>query len=338
MTNNSHTYTDIDTKTGRYSIHAYDDSSTFYDSLKADVRLGFSSTPKTLPPKYFYDARGSGLFDEITRLPEYYLTRTELDLISTAASDILGRLQPTEIVELGSGSSTKFRALLDAARYEASYLRYVPVDINAYTMIMSAQTLARDYPFLEVYGVAADIENKLSVLSYSKGRRLIMFLGSTIGNFHPQQRHNLLQQVRSALGPSDRFLLGLDLVKDANVLEAAYNDSAGVTAEFNRNILSVINRELDGDFQPQSFQHRAFYNWDASRVEMRLIATERQIAHIGKLGLDVEVAKNENIWTDSCYKFTRESATSILESSRLSLEEWYTDSAGSFALALASRG
>ena len=303
-------------------------------ALVRDVRAGLGGRPKTLPPKYFYDARGSALFERITRLPEYYLTRAELALLDTHAAEIMARSAPRELVELGAGSATKARRLLAAASRREAVLRYVPVDIDAGAIAAAARALEGDFPDLDVHGVVGDFEQHLAHVPSPSARRLVVFFGSTIGNLDPAARRAFLRAVHRLVGPDDRFLLGLDLVKDRRTLEAAYADAAGVTAEFNRNILRVVNRGLDGDFVPGAFGHRARYDEAASRVEMHLVAGSRQAACLRQLGVTVEIARDESIWTESSYKFTRHSAQATLRECGFSIERWYSD--GDFALVLAA--
>lgn len=312
------------------------DEATRREALARDVRAGLGGRPKTLPPKYFYDARGSALFERITRLPEYYLTRTELALLGAYAGDIMARSAARELVELGAGSAAKARQLLAAAPRGAGVLAYAPMDIDAGTIAATARALEDDFPDLDVHGIVGDFEQHLAHVPPAVGRRLVAFFGSTIGNLEPAPCRTFLDGVRRLLGADDRFLLGLDLVKDHRVLLAAYDDRAGVTAEFNRNILRVVNREVDGDFVPEAFRHRAYYAAAASRIEMHLVARSRQVARLRDIDLTVEVEPDEGIWTESAYKYTRESAGALLAASGLRIERWYSD--GAFALVLAAPG
>jgi L-histidine Nalpha-methyltransferase len=318
-----------------YVVDVHSDEFTFAKALAADALHGLTSVPKSLPPKYFYDAVGSALFDRITELPEYYLTRAEDAILAARAPELMREISPDDIVELGAGYATKSRRLLDARPDASRPLRYVPVDVDAGTMATAAERLLRDYAGLEVHGVVGDFERHLVHVPPPRGRRLVVFLGSTIGNLHPPARHELLTQVRGLMRPGDRFLLGIDLVKDRAVIEAAYDDAAGVTADFNRNVLDVLNRVLDGDFRPAAFRHHAFFDAATSRVEMHLVARTRQTARLAALGLTVDVAAGESIWTESSYKFTRAAVTAMLEDAGLGLAAWYTDADERFALALA---
>lgn len=320
----------------RYRADAYTNEADRRRTLEADVRRGLTSVPMSLPPKYFYDATGSKLFEEITELPEYYLTRTEAALLEELAPRLMHALAPQDIVELGAGSATKTRRLLDARNGLRQSIRYVPIDIDEVTMQATATRLLADYPFLQVRALVGDFERHLEHVPAPTGRRLVLFLGSTIGNLDPPARHRLLTDVRALLDHGDRFLIGLDLVKDVKVLEAAYDDASGVTREFNRNILHVVNREVDADFNPAAFRHVAFFNEAASRVEMHLVPDSAQDVHLRRLGLTVRVSPDESIWTESCYKFSRGSAQSMLEEAGLRLDAWHTDPDNYFALALAA--
>jgi L-histidine N-alpha-methyltransferase len=305
-------------------------------ALADDVRRGLTARPKTLPPKYFYDARGSALFDRITRLPEYYLTRAETAILRRRVPALVTRLAPDDIVEIGAGTGDKVRLLLDA-RASNGRVRYVPVDVDADTMTAAAHALLARYDFLDVHGVVGDFEHHLRLLPAARERRLVLFLGSTIGNLDPAPRARFLATVRGLLGADGRFVLGLDLVKAPRVLEAAYDDRAGVTAEFNRNVLHVVNRALRADFVPDAFRHLARYDADAARIEMHLVAASPQRVTVRDLGLRVTIAADEGIWTESSYKFTRASAEAMLGAAGLVIEEWHTDARERFALVVAVR-
>jgi L-histidine N-alpha-methyltransferase len=310
------------------------DENMMAQGLIRDARDGLCGQPKRLPPKYFYDAAGAALFERITQLPEYYLTRAERALLAAHGREIMADLTPQELVELGAGSVAKVRRLLGAAPVGASVLRYVPLDIDAGTIAAAGRELESDYPDLNVHGIVGDFQQHLGHVPGSFGRRLVVFFGSTIGNLDPEPRRQLLDGVRGLLSADDRFLLGLDLVKERRVLEAAYDDRAGVTAAFNRNILRVVNRGLGGDFVPEAFRHHARYDADASRIEMHLVPAQHQTAYLRDVDLTVEVAAGESIWTESSYKFTRETVEAMLIASGLGLDRWYSD--GQFSLALAA--
>jgi L-histidine N-alpha-methyltransferase len=319
----------------RYRVDVHADAHTRLKAMAADVLRGLGARPRSLPPKYFYDAAGSRLFDEITRLPEYYLTRVEDALLDTLAPALMRTLAPRDVVELGSGFSVKTRRLLDARG--GGPLRYTPVDVDETTVAASATRLLATDAALEVHAVIGDFERHLVHVPAPSGRRLVLFLGSTIGNLDPAERLALLAQVRGLLRRGDRLLLGVDLVKDTAVLEAAYNDAAGVTAAFNRNILSVVNRSLGADFRPEMFRHHARYNTTAQRIEMHLVSDSAQRVHVRNLGLTVDLEPGETIWTESSYKFTRASARAMLTEAGLRLDGWHTDGGERFALAVAAR-
>jgi L-histidine N-alpha-methyltransferase len=319
----------------RVVVDVWLDAQTRRRMLAADVARGLTSAPRTLPPKYFYDARGSALFDEITRLPEYYVTRAETSILATRAAGLMAHLAPEEIVEIGAGSGAKLRMLLDA-RARNGRLRYVPVDVDGETMTEAARALTERYPFLDVHGVVGDFERDLLRVPPAAGRRVVMFLGSTIGNLDPPARQAFLSGVRTMLGADDRFVLGVDLVKDRQVLEAAYDDAAGVTREFNRNVLRVVNGALGADFVPEAFRHLALWNARDARIEMHLIPEIPQTVSIHALRLRLTLHPDETIWTESSYKFTRESAGAMLAAAGLRPEAWITDSGDRFALIVAA--
>jgi L-histidine Nalpha-methyltransferase len=314
-----------------YRADVHVDRLGLHDALADDVRRGLRDRPKSLPPKYFYDAVGSALFERITRLPEYYLTRAEHALLDAHARGILREARPEEIVELGAGSPAKFRRLL-AAMNGTPVRRYVPIDVDGGMLEESARALLRDHPDLDIHAVVGDFERHLDRVPPATGRRLIAFLGSTIGNLDVAARQRLLVGLRRLLGDGDRLLLGMDLVKNLAALQAAYDDAEGVTAEFNRNILRVVNRELRANFRPEAFRHVARWNDADSRVEMHLAADDRQTATVEDLDMAVAVEPGETIWTESSHKFTRLSARTMLEAAGLALVSWHTD--GTYALAV----
>jgi L-histidine N-alpha-methyltransferase len=307
--------------------------------LADDVLDGLTRPFKELPPKHFYDARGSELFEQICRLPEYYPTRVERQILKRHAGEIVALSGAGELVELGSGSPTKARILLDAMADRDTLRRYVPVDVSERAVRASAGALAREYPELRVHGLVADFERHLHSVPIADGcPRIVALLGGTIGNFPPGSRRRLLRRIGSLLGEQDRLLLGVDLVKDPRVIEAAYNDSRGVTAAFNRNVLAVINRELDADFDLAAFNHVAFFDRRHEWVEMRLRSTRPQTVHVRALGLEVEFAAGEDLRTEISAKFTRARLEADFRSAGLALECWYTDGQRRFALSLARHG
>ncbi|HSL49803.1 MAG TPA: L-histidine N(alpha)-methyltransferase [Candidatus Deferrimicrobiaceae bacterium] len=321
----------------RYRLDIHTDERARQERLEADVRRGLTARQKSLPPKYFYDRAGSLLFERITELPEYYPTRTESALLAEIVPESIGAFLPDDIVEIGAGSSEKTRRILDAASAGGRDVRYVPLDVDRLTLEATAAGLLRDYPRLSVHAVVGDFERDLAHVPPPRGRRLALFLGSTIGNLDAPERRRLLAGLRGILPDrGDRLLLGVDLVKDVKLLEAAYDDAAGVTREFNRNILRVINRAVDGDFQPEAFRHRAFYNETASRIEMHLVADAAQTVKLGRLGLTLRFRPGEDIWTESSYKFTRAGVEAMLAGAGLDLVQWHVDPANYFALALAA--
>ncbi|MFN2557512.1 MAG: L-histidine N(alpha)-methyltransferase [Nitriliruptorales bacterium] len=305
--------------------------------LAEDALAGLTAARKSLPPKYFYDNRGSALFEQITGLPEYYLTRCETAILEGHADSIVAEVAPIELVELGSGSSRKTRLLLEAMHRREPHQpqRYLPLDVSEAALRDAAATLARDYPRLEVEAVVCDFQRDLWVPP-RRGKRLIAFLGSTIGNLERDERAIFLKRVASLLAPDDRFLLGLDLVKDAAVLEAAYDDAAGVTAAFNRNLLAVLNRELGGDLPFDAFQHVARYDRERACVDMLLRATREVVARFPELALTVHFAPGEEFHTEVSCKFTRSQISQELTTAGLALERWLTDPEDRFALALAA--
>jgi L-histidine N-alpha-methyltransferase len=303
--------------------------------LAEDVRRGLTRIPKELPPKYFYDANGSVLFDQICELPEYYLSRTERGLLTQIAGEVVASIRPTTLVEFGSGSGRKTRILLDAMARRELLDCYVPIDLNEDVLRESARILGENYPGLHVHPVIGDFEQPVEILP-TGGPRLVAFLGSTIGNLTPDGAVAFLRNVARLLAPEDRFLLGTDLIKDVRVLEQAYNDAAGVTAAFNRNILSVINTYLDGHFEPSRFEHLAFYNKEDSRIEMHLVAREAHQVSIDAIDLTVEFARGESIRTEISCKYTRAMVEAMLTEAGLRLLRWDADKNRLFALSLST--
>jgi L-histidine Nalpha-methyltransferase len=303
-------------------------------SLAADVRAGLTATPKTLPPKWFYDARGSDLFEQITRLDEYYPTRAEREVLATRAPDIARSTDAHTLVELGSGSSEKTRLLLDALRDKGSLRQIVTLDVSETALREAADALRTEYPDAQVHGVVGDFTEHLSLLP-GESPKLVAFLGGTIGNLLPAERAKFLSAVRDDLRPGDWFLLGTDLVKDEQTLVRAYDDAAGLTAEFNRNVLHVLNRELHADFDPAAFEHVARWNADEERIEMRLRATRAMRVHLPVLELDVAFEAGEELLTEVSTKFRGDGVATELAAAGFTLREWWTDSEGRFAVSLA---
>jgi L-histidine N-alpha-methyltransferase len=302
-------------------------------ALAADVLRGLTATHKWLPPKWFYDDAGSALFGQITRLQEYYPTRREREVLATHASDIAAQTQAGMLVELGAGSAEKTRVLLDALLLEGTLEHFVPVDVSDSALIEAATAVAQEYPGLEVHGVVADFEAHLELLP-TGDRRLVAFLGGTIGNFEPAPRADFLSRVAESLRPGDSFLLGTDLVKDPDRLVRAYDDAAGVTARFNLNVLAVVNRELGADFDLSAFSHVAVWNAEEHWIEMRLRSDRAQTVHVKALDLDVSFAAGEMMRTEISAKFTRARVEREFAAAGLRLASWWTDRAGDFAVSL----
>jgi L-histidine N-alpha-methyltransferase len=302
-------------------------------SLEEDARRGLTATPKDIPPKWFYDERGSELFDEITRLPEYYPTRAERSILDARAPDIARATDADTLVELGSGTSEKTRILLDALREAGTLQRFMPFDVSKQTLHDAAAAIEGDYPGLDVHPVVGDFDNDLDLIP-RRGRRVVAFLGGTIGNLLPSDRSRFLADIAHGLQPGDHFLLGTDLVKDTRRLEAAYNDSRGITAEFNKNVLHVMNRELGADFDVEQFDHVAVFVPSEEWIEMRLRSRIDQRVHVEVLALDVGFAAGEEMRTEVSAKFRRAGVERELSAAGLELVRWWTDAAGDFALSL----
>jgi L-histidine N-alpha-methyltransferase len=299
-------------------------------ALRADVLAGLSSTPKSLPPKWFYDARGSELFEEITGLPEYYPTRAEREILVDRAGEIAAATGARTLVELGSGSSEKTRHLLDAL---TGLDAYVPVDVSESALTQAGQAIVAERPGLRVHALIADFTGGLA-LPQAPGPRLVAFLGGTIGNLLPVERAAFLASVRALLSPGDALLLGTDLVKDEKVLVEAYDDAAGVTAAFNKNVLTVIDRELGADFDPGAFDHVALWDADNEWIEMRLRSRTAQTVKVPALDLAVDFAAGEEMRTEVSAKFRRDGVRAELSAAGLELAHWWTDGQDRFALSL----
>lgn len=305
-----------------------------HDDLVADVRAGLGSNPKTLPPRWFYDERGSALFDRITDLPEYYQTRTEAAILQVSAGAIAAAVPAENLVELGAGTCTKSRIVLDALRARGTLQAFTPFDVSEEVLRGAATALLDAYPGMSVYAMVGDFADHLGYIP-RLGRRLVAFLGSTIGNLDAEQRRRFLADVRGLLAPTDAFLCGLDLVKDPAVLVAAYDDSAGVTADFNRNVLRVIDRELGADFDPDAFEHVARYDTGLDRIEMHLRSRAVQTVTIPGADMQVRFEAGETVRTEISCKFTRALAEELLDGASMRGVGWYTDPEQRFALVLA---
>ena len=305
-----------------------------YQALRRDVLDGLAASPKSLPPKWFYDSVGSDLFDQITRLPEYYPTRAEAEILRARSAEIASVAGADTLVELGSGTSEKTRTLLRALDDGGTLRRFVPFDVDASMLSAAATAIQREYPDIEIAAVCGDFEEHLSEIP-DGGRRLFVFLGSTIGNLTVDPRAEFLAALASVMRPGDSLLLGTDLVKDTGRLVAAYDDAAGVTAQFNRNVLAVINRELDADFDVDAYRHVARWNADDERMEMWLRAESAQRVRIAALDLTVEFAAGEEILTEVSCKFRADAVADELARAGLRPTRWWTDNAGDFGLSLA---
>jgi L-histidine N-alpha-methyltransferase len=305
-------------------------------TMARDVRDGLSADPKELAPKYFYDERGSQLFEQITELPEYYPTRAERSILAERAEEIIDAAgAPRTLIELGSGSASKTRHLLSAMRDAGCLGTYVPVDISEEITHETAESLVQEYPGLAVRGLVCDFEHHLERIPDGEGGRLVAFLGGTIGNLYPDARRDFLARLAALLGPDDRILLGTDLVKGRGRLEAAYDDSSGVTAEFNKNVLSVLNRELGADFDLDAFEHVARYDAEEARMDIRLRSLAAQTIRLEGLDLEVSFVAGEEMRTEISSKFTYERLTQVYAESGLAISGWFTDVDCDYALSLA---
>lgn len=302
-------------------------------ALETDVHTGLTAEPKDLPPKWFYDERGSELFDSITRLPEYYLTRAERWILDEYRHVIAPFTGADTIVELGSGTSEKTRLLLDAFSERRLLRRFIPFDVSEATLRSAANALAEEYPDVEVRAIVGDFDHHLHTLP-EDGRRLVAFLGSTIGNFEPKARARFLAALSAGMDVGDSLLLGTDLVKHPARLVAAYDDPGGLTAEFNRNVLSVVNRELDANFAPERYTHVARFDEEAEWIEMQLRSDLDQQVTVGSLHLEVDFVEGEGMRTEISAKFRRRQVEDELAEAGLALGRWWTDEEDDFALSL----
>ena len=302
-------------------------------ALRDDVVRGLGSHPKQLPPKWFYDRRGSELFEQITRLPEYYPTRREREILEREVATIARRTGADTLVELGSGTSEKTRVLLAALADAGTLARFVPFDVSEPPLREASLAISREHPGVQVHAVVGDFDRHLGALP-GGGRRLVAFLGGTVGNMAPSERAHFLTDLRATMNPGDSLLLGTDLVKSPARLVPAYDDAAGVTAEFNRNVLHVINRELGADFAPGRFEHRAVWDDTNEWIEMRLRSVVDQRVEIPGVGLAVTFVAGEEMRTEISAKFRLAGVARELEATGWDLDSWWTDRAGDFAVSL----
>lgn len=317
------------------TIDVHLQQSDLTDGLRADARRGLTATPKDLPPKWFYDDRGCELFDAITRLPEYYPTRRERSILAAASPEIAALTGADTLVELGAGTSEKTRVLLDSLAGAGTLHRFIPFDVSDSTLRRTARAVQDEYPGTDVHAVVGDFERHLAFIPRG-GTRLVAFLGGTIGNLTPEPRARFLSEVAAGLADGDAFLLGTDLVKDVARLEAAYDDSLGVTRDFNRNVLHVLNRELGADFAPERFAHVALFDPRNEWIEMRLRSAGHQCVTLPELDLRVDFADGEEMRTEISAKFRREGVEDELAAAGLRLSHWWTDPDGDFALSLSA--
>jgi L-histidine Nalpha-methyltransferase len=318
-------------------LDVHQESEQLTEALAVDVRSGLSATRKWLPPKWFYDARGSQLFERITTLPEYYPTRAEREVLTREAGEIARVTGARTLVELGSGSSEKTRLLLDSLREQASLRAFVPLDVSHSALAEAVAAIRADYPGLDVHGVVGDFTEHLGLLP-GEPPRLVAFLGGTIGNFAPEERVKFLRSVRDVLAEGEWLLLGTDLVKDSDVLRAAYDDASGVTAEFNRNVLRVINARLGADFDPARFEHEAYWDAEAEWIEMRLRAREAMTVRVPGAGLTVSFDEGEYVRTEISAKFRPSGVAAELAECGFTVERWWTDEQNRFGVSLARSG
>jgi L-histidine N-alpha-methyltransferase len=301
-----------------------------------DVRSGLTAEHKSLPSVYFYDDHGSALFEDITRLPEYYLTRAETEILDTYSDDIIAAIHPDELIEIGAGYARKTRLLLTAIHEREAGNVYAAIDVSEAALRHAGENLTEVYPWLEVRGYLGDFGSDLDTVP-RHGRRLVAFLGSTIGNLSKEQRPEFFLSVASMLDGEDGFLLGIDLIKDPSVLRAAYSDSAGVSAAFNKNVLTVLNRELDGDLDLDAFDHATQLNTRTGCMEQSLRANRDLIARLNAIDLEIRMERGESIHTEWSCKFTRDQIAAELAAGGLTLSDWWTDAEHRFALVMARR-
>ena len=317
------------------TVDVYLGSDYALEALANDVLTGLTKTPKELPPKWFYDDLGSQLFDEITRLSEYYQTRAERSILDTHGRDIARITSADTLIELGSGTSEKTRLLLDALRDAHTLRRFVPFDVSEQTLRNAALAIETEYPGIAVSAIVGDFDHHLAMIP-SDGRKLIAFLGGTIGNFAPRQRAHFLNELSNTMQPGDYLLLGTDLVKDPDRLVAAYDDARGVTAAFNKNVLTVMNRELNANFLLEDFDHRAVWDDDQNWIEMRLRARRDVEVKLPALDVIISYARGEEMRTEISAKFSETLVREELAAANLTLTNWWTDEAGDFGVSLAT--
>ena len=307
-------------------------NNTYHDDIKQDVQSGLTASQKFIPSKYFYDAHGSHLFEKICHLPEYYLTCTELSILKNAAPTVMDYFQEGDLVELGSGANWKIRTLLDAIpKNKLSNMRYIPVDISEAALKAASEELLKIYPGLKVLGIVADFTKHMDMIPGGRDK-LFVFFGSTIGNFNRDECDIFLRSITNSMMADDRLLLGIDILKPKDILERAYNDSSGITSKFNKNILNVLNRELNANFNLDHFNHRAIFNTEKERIEMYLQANRDVSVKISSTGLKVELKKGETIHTEICRKFSEDSVEQMAFNAGLSVTKWFSDSKGWFSL------
>lgn len=300
--------------------------------ISYDAQVGFTALQRRIPCKYFYDARGSELFDEICRLPEYYPTRTELSILRSIAPSIMSDFTGGDLVELGSGDTTKIRTLLDTAEsHNRDMMRYIPVDISQSAIARACDDLLSLYPELQVLGIVADFTYQLDAIPIERPS-IVCFLGGTIGNMEPDESMSFFREIAGTLKPDDRVMVGFDMVKERSILETAYNDSRGVTARFNKNVLRVLNNELEADFDERDYDHLAFFNDAESRIEMHLVANRDVRVNIKSIGLEIEMEKGETIHTENSRKFTRANVEDMANQAGLCIQDWYSDLSEWFSL------
>ncbi len=327
------------TSDARWRLEVHTDAEDPRRQLIDDARNGLLSAPRWISSKYFYDDAGCALYDQITELPEYYPARTEIEILHRCLAGIIDRYQPAELVELGAGASPKTRVLLDAMGGSGRAVHYIPLDVAAPALRRASSALCADYPRLTIHAIAADFTQHLDVVpSPTSGTgRLVAFLGGTFGNIAPSQQRAFLNGIAALLGPGDAALIGVDPATDPERTRRAYDDASGVTAQFNRNILHVMNRDLNADFPIHEFGHVARWVPEAHRVEMRLRADAEMVVHIGALACDIAIAAGEEILTEICGKFARTQIDAIAGEAGLEVCEWHTDPDELFALSVVRR-